>query len=62
MKTHVKTTYSADSFRKPSISVFNDAAIAQVSIDTCLHWGIGIVSCEIVPEPPEEAREQYDYL
>ncbi len=48
---YVKTVYKAMYLREPGISKHNTKKEAEIFIDTCLKWGIGIVSCEIVDKP-----------
>jgi len=55
-KTWVKTVYSPDTFREPDISEYDTKEEAELIVKTCLQWGIGIVSCEIIPE--EQALEE----
>ncbi len=47
-KVYVETVYTPDHMREPNISEYNSVAEAESFINTCLEWGIGIVSCEIV--------------
>jgi hypothetical protein len=51
-ETWVKTVYGGpNSYREPDISPHPSKKEAESFISTCLQWGIGIVSCEIVPKP-----------
>lgn len=49
-KVLVKTVYDQASHREPNTSTHDSIEEAQAFIDTCLRWGIGIVSCEIIPD------------
>lgn len=50
-KVYVKTVYEESHHREPNISDYDSEDEAKSFIDTCLKWGIGIVSCEIIPKP-----------
>lgn len=50
---YVKTVYAPQHFREPNIQGYETKEDAQLFIDACLKWGIGIVSCDFV-EPPNE--------
>ena len=52
-KVYVKTVYTDDSYREPNISEYNSTKEAQAFIDTCLKWGIGIISCDITTKPSQ---------
>jgi hypothetical protein len=45
-KVYVKTVYR-DKHREPDISEYDSEEDAQLFINACLQWGIGIDSCEI---------------
>ena len=47
-KIYVKTVYSKQHIREPNISEYDSIEDANTFIDTCLKWGIGIASCEII--------------
>jgi len=53
-KIYVKTVYSRQHTREPNISEYDSVEDAQTFIDTCLEWGIGIVSCKIISNIKEE--------
>lgn len=46
-KIYVRTVYAEHSYQEPNISSYDSEKEAKDFIDTCLKWGIGIVSCEI---------------
>jgi len=56
-KVYVKTVYSPQQNRKPSISEYNSKEEAEICIKICLQWGIGIVDCKIIPNLTEEEKE-----
>jgi hypothetical protein len=45
-KVYVKTTYSR--YQEDDITGYDTEEEANNFISTCLRWGIGIVSCEII--------------
>lgn len=47
-KIYVKTIYEAQHMREPNISEYKNLKEAQLMIDACLKWGMGIVSCKII--------------
>lgn len=53
-KVYVKTTYESQNMQEPNISEYNSEKEANVFINTCLKWGIGIVSCKIIPKDQAE--------
>lgn len=50
MNTYVKTVYEAKCHQKANITRYVSRDTAESMIKTCLKWGIGIVSCEIIEE------------
>ncbi len=46
----VQTVYGSDYGRSPNISEYKTREEAEQFIETCLKWGIDIVSCEIIGE------------
>ena len=53
---YVKTVYEANQYREPNISEYDSIGDAQSFINTCLRWGIGIVSCEITDNPADHSK------
>ncbi len=49
-KIYVKTVYSQEYMREPNSSEYDSTKDAKVFINACLKWGIGIVSCKIIPK------------
>ena len=49
-KVYVKTVYGSKSMREPDISEYDTEKEANSAIQTCLKWGIDIVSCEKISE------------
>ena len=47
---YVKTNYIPSSYRLPNISKFRTDKEVAIHISTCLKWGIGILSCKIIPK------------
>jgi hypothetical protein len=47
-KVYVKTTYESQTMQEPDISEYDSKEEANGFITTCLKWGIGIVSCNII--------------
>ena len=45
---YVKTVYDEKSFRLPNVTGYKTKENADMFIETCKEWGIGIVSCEII--------------
>lgn len=43
---YVKTVYGTNSYRLPDISTYSNDKSADLFINTCIRWGIDIVSCE----------------
>ena len=54
MPFYVKTVYEPEYSRGPSIEEYAKEADAKGFVKICLQWGIGIVSCKLIPE--EEAK------
>ena len=55
-KVFVKTVYAPQHMREPNISEYDTEKEADAFIETCLQWGIGIVSCCKISK--EEAHNQ----
>jgi len=50
-KVYVKTVYDERSLREPDITGYSSKEEeAEMMVSTALKWGIGITSCEIIPE------------
>ena len=49
-KVYVKTVYQSSHHKEPNISEYKTKKEAESFIETCLQWGIGIVSCKIVKD------------
>ena len=49
--TYVETVYDPSHFRKPDVSGYETKTEAEMMVRTTLKWGMGIVSCKIVPKP-----------
>lgn len=49
MNTYVKTVYE-DKNQKPNITRYTSKELAENMIAACAKWGLGIVSCEAIPE------------
>lgn len=47
---YVKTEYETSHCRKSNITKYNNKTDADSFIKTCLQWGIGITSCNIIQE------------
>ena len=45
---YVQTVYYTD--RLPNISIYTDEEDAESFVNICLKWGIGILSCKIIPK------------
>ncbi len=52
-KVYVKTVYQSSHHKEPNISEYKTKKEAELFIETCLQWKIGIVSCEIVKDKPK---------
>lgn len=49
-KIKVKTVYESRYVSEPAISEYETRKEAEQFVKTCLAWGIGIVSCEIIED------------
>jgi len=56
-KVCVKTVYAPEHFREPGLYYYRTQKEAKMFIRTCLKWGIGIVSCEIVQSPVKKIKK-----
>ena len=60
-RVYVKTIYGPSSMREPNIHGYDSVQQAQSFIDSCLKWGIDIVSCAIVDIDKIGDKGLYDW-